>query len=215
MLADPLLQFALLSFVSLFTMVNPLGVIPVYTSMTAHLAPQEARRVAFKAVLTAFLILVAFALTGQFIFNFFGISVNSLRIVGGVIFFLMGYEMLQARLTRTQFDDEPTHEYINDISLTPLGIPIICGPGAITTSILLMNQAKSTLEAGVVLGVIALLMGLTHLMLLGARQVTRLIGENGNKVMLRLMGLIVMVIAVEFFFSGLRPILREIFMISG
>jgi multiple antibiotic resistance protein len=130
--------------------------------------------------------------------------------VGGIIFFLMGYEMLQARLTRTQYDDETTHEYINDIALTPLGIPVICGPGAIATVIILMNQAKSPLEAGVVLGIIFLIIAITCLLMLGSKQVTHLIGENGNKVMLRLMGLIVMVIAVEFFFSGLRPIVREI-----
>jgi len=166
--------------------------------------------VAVRAAFIAFIILITFALTGQWIFRFFGISIDSLRIVGGVIFFLMGYEMLQARLTRTQYDDEPTREYMNDIALTPLGIPVICGPGAIATVIILMSQAKSLLEAGIVLGIIFLISLITCLFMLGAKQVMRLIGENGNKVMLRLMGLIVMVIAVEFFFSGLRPILREI-----
>lgn len=208
-MASPLVEFALLSFVSLFTMVNPVGVIPVYTAMTARLSPQESHRVARKAVLTALVILLAFALTGQWIFRFFSISINSLRVVGGVIFFLMGYEMLQARLTRTQFDDETTHEYINDIAITPLGIPIICGPGAITTSILLMNESRSPVESGIVLGVIILLMVFTYALLMGAKQVTHLIGENGNKVMLRLMGLIVMVIAVEFFFNGLTPIVQN------
>jgi len=210
MTASPLFQFALFSFVSLFTMVNPIGVIPVYTAMTARLNPQESRRVAIRASFIAFLILLAFALTGQWIFRFFGISTDSLRIVGGIIFFLMGYEMLQARLTRTQYDDEPTHEYMNDIALTPLGIPVICGPGAIATAIILMNQATSPLEAGIVLGTVFLMIAITCLLLLGSKQVIHLIGDNGNKVMLRLMGLIVMVIAVQFFFSGLRPIVREI-----
>ncbi len=209
MTASPIFEFALLSFVSLFTMVNPLGVVPVYTAMTAKLSPHESHRVARKATFTALMILFAFALTGQWIFRFFSISVNSLRVVGGVIFFFMGYEMLQARLTRTQFDDETNHEYINDISITPLGIPIICGPGAITTSILLMNESKSTIQSGIVLGIIVLIMLLTYALLMGSKQVTHLIGENGNKVMLRLMGLIVMVIAVEFFFNGLTPIVRE------
>ncbi len=214
MTASPIFEFALLSFVSMFTMVNPLGVVPVYTAMTAKLSPQESHRVARKATFTALIILLAFALTGQWIFRFFSISVNSLRVVGGVIFFFMGYEMLQARLTRIQFDDETTHEYINDISITPLGIPIVCGPGAITTSILLMNESKSAMQSGIVLGIIILMMLLTYVLLLGSKQVTHLIGENGNKVMLRLMGLIVMVIAVEFFFNGLTPIVREILKIQ-
>lgn len=214
MSASPLFEFALLAFVSMFTMVNPVGVIPVFAAMTAKLSPQESHRVARKAALTALFILLAFALTGQWIFRFFSISADSLRVVGGVIFFFMGYEMLQARLTRTQFDDETTHEYINDIAITPLGIPIICGPGAITNAILLMNEARAPVEYGIVLGVIALLILITYLMLLGAKQVTHLIGENGNKVMLRLMGLIVMVIAVEFFFNGLTPIVREMLKIQ-
>jgi len=209
-----MIEFALLSFISMFTMINPIGVIPVYTAMTAKLSPQESRRVARKATLTALFILLAFALTGQWIFRFFSISINSLRVVGGVIFFLMGYEMLQARLTRTQFDNETTREYINDISITPLGIPIICGPGAITTSILLMSESKSPIESGIVLSVIIAIVAVTYFLLVGAKQVAHLIGENGNKVALRLMGLIVMVIAVEFFFSGLKPILREIFKIQ-
>ena len=212
--ASPIFEFALLGFISMFTMINPIGVIPVYTAMTAKLSPHESHRVARKASLTALFILLAFALTGQLIFRFFSISVNSLRVVGGVIFFLMGYEMLQAHLSRTQLDDETNHEYINDISITPLGIPIICGPGAITTSILLMNESTSPLESGIVIGIIVLIIALTYFLLLGAKQVTHLIGENGNKVMLRLMGLIVMVIAVEFFFSGLTPIIRDIFRIQ-
>ncbi len=207
-------EFALLAFASIFTMVNPIGVIPVYTAMTARLTPQESRRVAFKAVLTAFIILMIFALTGRFIFLFFGISANSLRVVGGVIFFIMGYELLQARLTRTQFDNETTQEYVSDIAITPLGIPVICGPGAIASVIILMDQANSALESAIVLTSIVVILGLTHLLLLASKQVMHFIGENGNKVMMRLMGLIVMVIAVEFFFSGLRPILREIFLIQ-
>ena len=209
MTISPLFEFALLSFISMFTMVNPIGVVPVFTAMTAKLSPRESHRVARKATFTGAVILLAFALTGQWIFRFFSISVDSLRVAGGVIFFVMGYEMLQARLTRTQFDDETTHEYINDISITPLGIPIICGPGAITTSILLMNESHTMMEQGVVLGIILGIMLLTYLLLIGAKQVTHVIGENGNKVMLRLMGLIVMVIAVEFFFAGLTPIVRE------
>ncbi|MEN9562290.1 MAG: hypothetical protein RIR73_534, partial [Chloroflexota bacterium] len=84
---------------------------------------------------------------------------------------------------------------------------------AITTSILLMNESRSAMEQGIVLGIIVGIMLFTYLLLLGAKQVTHIIGENGNKVMLRLMGLIVMVIAVEFFFAGLTPIVRK--MLSG
>lgn len=204
------LEFGLLSFVSLFTMVNPLGVIPVYVTMTSDLSAAESRRVALKASVFATLLLVGFALTGRFIFDFFNISIDSLRIVGGIIFFIIGYEMLQARLTRTKFDRTEPAEYAEDIAITPLGIPMLCGPGAITSVILLMNESHTIGSKLALLTAVLLVMGLTHIFLLSAQQLTRLVGESAKKVMMRVMGLIVMMIAVEFFFNGIKPILKDI-----
>ncbi|MCF8241693.1 MAG: MarC family protein [Melioribacteraceae bacterium] len=209
-----LFDFGLLAFTSLFTMLNPLGVIPVYTSLTKDLSSAEAKKVAVKATITALLILLIFAFTGKFIFDFFSISVNGLRIVGGVIFFMTGFDMLQARLTRTKHDDETTKDYASDIAITPLAIPMICGPGAITVSIVLFNDAVDWYSRFLLLGIIILMMIITLIFLLSARKIMRFLGDNGNKVMLRIMGLIVMVIAVEFFISGLKPILRDILIIK-
>ena len=161
-----MLEFGLLAFVSLFAVVEPIGVLPIYVAMTAALSPRESRRVAFRAVLTALAVLVAFALAGSFVFQFFQISVHSLRVVGGVIFFAMGYEMLQARISRTQLDEESTREYIEDIAITPLGIPMIAGPGAITTVMIFMNDSH-TLENKLalllaILAVLALKIGRAH-----------------------------------------------------
>lgn len=204
------LQFGLLCFVSLFTMIDPIGALPIFTAMTTRLSHHESRRVAFRAALTAWLVLIVFALTGRFVFEFFGISVNSLRIVGGVIFFIMGYEMLEARLTRTKSDEESVSEYIEDIAITPLGIPLIAGPGAIAMVIVLMNEATGNLEKQIaLLMAITAVLGLTFVFLIGARQVMHALGHSGNKVLLRVMGLIVMAIAVEFFFNGLQPIVQS------
>lgn len=197
-------EFALLSFVSLFTMVNPLGVVPVYVTMTGALTPAQARRVALKASVTATLVLAVFAVGGQLIFRFFHISIDSLRIVGGILFFLIGYEMLQARLTRTKHDAESTSEYIEDIAITPLGIPMIAGPGAITSVILLMNESGTVAHRAALFAAMAIVMLLTYVFLVGAKRVVTALGPSGNKVLTRLMGLIVMVIAVEFFFAGLK-----------
>ena len=197
-------EFALLSFVSLFTMVNPLGVAPIYVTMTSALTPREARRVALKASVTATLVLVLFAVGGRFIFRFFHISIDSLRIVGGILFFLIGYEMLQARLTRTKHDAETTSEYIEDIAITPLGIPMIAGPGAITSVILLMNETGTMAHRAALFAAMGVVMLLTYAFLVGAKRVVSVLGPSGNKVLTRLMGLIVMVIAVEFFFAGLK-----------
>jgi multiple antibiotic resistance protein len=203
-------QFGLLCFVSLFTMIDPIGMLPIYVSMTVGLPHHDSRRVALRATLTAWLILIVFALAGRFVFGFFGISVDSLRIVAGVIFFIMGYEMLQAQLTRTKSDEESISEYVADIAITPLGIPLIAGPGAITSVILLMNETAGAIDKQLaLLAAITGVLALCFVFLIGARQVMHALGHSGNQILMRLMGLIVMAIAVEFFFSGLRPILQS------
>jgi multiple antibiotic resistance protein len=203
------LQFGLLCLVSLFTIIDPFGALPIFASMTNQLSHLESRRVALRASLTAWIVLVLFALTGRFLFDFFGISVNSLRVVGGIIFFIMGYEMLEARLTRTKSDEESVSEYIEDIAVTPIGIPLIAGPGAMTTVIVLMNETTGLIDKEIALILaISVVLSITFLFLMGARQVMRALGRSGNKVLLRVMGLILMAIAVEFFFNGLRPIVQ-------
>ncbi len=211
---DKIFEFGLLSFTSIFTMINPLGVMPVFTSLTVGMDTKEARQVAVKAVLTALFTMILFAVSGRFIFDFFHISVNSLRVVGGIIFFMAGFDMLQARLIRTKENSKPDTDYGNDIAITPLGIPMICGPGAITASIVLMNDADLIAEKLILLFAILLVLVITLLFLVGARKIMKLLGDSGNKVLMRIMGLIVMVIAVEFLFSGVKPIIRDIFNIS-
>ncbi len=207
-----LYTFALLVFTSFFTIINPLGTMPIFMTMTASLSKQRRKQTAKKATLVAFFTILAFSFSGQILFNFFGISVNSFRIVGGFIFFIMGWDMLQARLgTIKHTDDEGKIDaYVEDISITPLAIPMICGPGAITNAIILMEDAQEVSQKIVLISVIAFVIFLTYLILVGASKITDKLGETGNKVMMRLMGLIVMVIAVEFFFSGLKPIILDI-----
>jgi multiple antibiotic resistance protein len=202
-------SFVVVTFVSIFTMIDPLGNFPVFIALTEGLSSKDVRRVAWRATLTATLILLLFQFAGQAIFSLFHISSNSLQIVGGVIFFVTGYEMLQARLTRSLHDNGPSDvTYANDIAITPLGIPMICGPGAITTVIIRMTDADSTVKQGLLTLVIILTLVITFIMLIGAKSILKFLGESGNKVLLRLMGLIVMAIAVELFFSGLTPYVK-------
>ena len=207
-------SYGLVALTSFFTLINPLGTMPVFMTMTSDLDNATRFKTARKAVIVAFFTLIAFAFSGELLFNFFGISVNALRIVGGIIFFLMGQDMLQARLAKTKVNDSDVKSYVNDISVTPLAIPMICGPGAITNAIILMEDAKDTAMQLVLIGVIAIILSLTLIILWSSSKVMKWLGDTGNKVMMRLMGLIVMVIAVEFFFSGLTPILQEIFNIT-
>lgn len=203
------LTFALLCFTSFFSVINPLGVMPVFLTMTADLDERHRHRTAKKAALVAFVTMCLFALSGKLLFDFFGISVDSFRVVGGIIFLMMGYEMLQARLSRTRIDEESVHRYVEDISITPLGIPMICGPGAITTSIVLMQDAQSIELKVVLFLVMAAICVVTMIALMGAGKFTKLLGDTGIKIMTRLMGLIIMVIAIEFFVAGLGPIIRR------
>jgi len=203
-------NFFLLSFTSFFTLVNPFGLIPVYITMTAALTEKQRVTTARKAIMTSFITIILFAFSGQLLFDFFGISVNGLRIVGGVIFFIMGQDMLQARLTPIKIRDEEIHAYVNDISVTPLAIPMIAGPGAITNGIVLMNDAGSWFYKFLLIMGLLVIMTITYYMLIGANKISDRLGEVGKNVLMRLMGLIIMVIAVEFFFKGLEPILKNI-----
>jgi len=207
---NELATFGLLAFTSFLAIIDPIGIMPIYLTMTASLTPAERSKTARKAVVVAFLAIVLFAFGGQFIFKFFSISVNSLRIVGGIIFFMMGFDMLQAKLVRTNVDEEFKKQYINDISITPLAIPMLCGPGAIANSIVLMEDAVTWQMQLILIAAIAVVCFLVWLSLIGASKVNHILGDTGTKIMMRLMGLIIMVIAVEFFFSGLKPIVRDI-----
>ena len=202
--------FGLLCLTSYFTLINPLGIMPVFLTMTNNLSSKEKARTARKAVLVGFGTLLAFAFTGQFLFKFFGISVDSFRIVGGVIFFTMGLEMLNAKLTQMKVREDEIKEYVTDISITPLAIPMLAGPGAITNSIILMEDATTISYKIVLISVIALILITTYFVLWAGSSISKFLGDTGIKIMMRLMGLIVMVIAVEFFFSGLKPILKSI-----
>jgi multiple antibiotic resistance protein len=205
------IAFALLSFTSLFTLINPLGTMPVFMAMTSELSVAERNRTARKASVVAFFTIIAFALTGQLLFNFFGISVNSFRVVGGVIFFIMGMDMLQARISQVKIRDNEVKSYVSDISITPLAIPMICGPGAITTVILLMEDAETVPKKLALFVSVFLIILLTYIILYSSSRLIKLLGQTGINVMMRIMGLIVMVIAVEFFFSGLKPIILDMF----
>lgn len=207
---NELMTFGLLAFTTFFTLINPLGVMPIFMTMTADLDSEHRTKTAKKASIVSFIIIVMFAFSGQLLINFFGISVNSFKIVGGVIFFLMGMDMLQARLGKVKIKDSEVKTYVNDISITPLAIPMICGPGAITNAIVMMDTAY-TLQMQITLIIaIFLVMLLTYVILYSSSKIIKVLGETGNNVLMRLMGLIVMVIAVEFFFSGLKPIIQDI-----
>ena len=207
---ETVFPFALWCFTSLFTITSPLSTMPVFLTMTQSLDEKERRAVAIRSTLVACGALLLFVLAGQFLFKFFGISTNGFRIVGGIIIFRIGFDMLQAKYTPMNLRKEEIKEYANDVSVAPLGIPLLCGPGAIANAIVLMQEAHSFEMKTALIVAIVLVYVVTFCLLRWAGQLVKFIGETGNNVMMRLMGLILMVIAVECFVSGARPILTEI-----
>lgn len=207
---ESILPYALFCFTSLFTITSPFSIMPVFLTMTQNLGERERAAVAKRATIVASVALLLIALSGRFLFNFFGISTDGFRIAGGIIIFRIGYDMLQAKYTSTKLKDDEIKVYANDISVTPLGIPMLCGPGSIANAIILMDDAD-TFELKTTLAVVIVLVYLTTFFILkGSTLLVKLIGDTGNNVMMRLMGLILMVIAVECFVGGVRPILMDI-----
>lgn len=207
---EDLLPFALLCFTSFFTLTNPLGTMPVFLTMTNGMNDHERKAIVRRATIVSFITLMVFTFSGQFLFKFFGISSNGFRIAGGFIIFKIGFDMLQARYSNAKLKEEEVKTYADDISITPLAIPMLCGPGAIANAIMLMDDASTLSLKGTLIGIIALVYFITFLILQASTRLVRILGETGNNVMMRLMGLILMVIAVECFVSGLKPIFIDI-----
>ena len=207
---DTLLPYALLCLTSIFTLANPLGTMPVFLTMTQGLDDMQRRSIVKRATITAVIIMIVFTFAGQFIFMFFGISTNGFRIAGGVIIFKIGYDMLQARYTHVKLKENEIKTYADDISITPLGIPMLCGPGAIANALVLMSDADTITMKGILVGSIAFIYILTYFILRASTRLVKLLGETGNNVMMRLMGLLLMVIAVECFVGGMKPILVDV-----
>ena len=207
---DTLLPFALLCFTSFFTLTNPLGTMPVFLTMTNGMSDDERKTIVRRATIVSFITLMVFTFSGQFLFKFFGISTNGFRIAGGIIIFTIGFDMLQARYSKAKLKDEEVKTYVNDISITPLAIPMLCGPGAIANGIMLMEDANTLIKKILLVSVIASVYFITFLILRASTRLNKYMGETGNNVMMRLMGLILMVIAVECFVSGFKPIMIDI-----
>lgn len=207
---ESLLPFAFICLTSFFTLTNPLGTMPVFLAMTRGLDNGQRRRIVRRATIISFIILIGFTVCGQILFSLFGISANGFRVAAGFIIFKIGFDMLQAKYSNTKLSEEDVREYAEDISITPLSIPMLCGPGAIANGIALMDDATSWQLKLILFGSIFLIYLISYFVLSASTKLVDLLGSTGNNVMMRLMGLILMVIAVEIFVSGLKPIIVDI-----
>lgn len=204
------LGFAIFAFTSLLAIVNPVGAVPMYIAMTASYDAAHRRATLRRAIVTAFATLVAFAALGTLILQFFGITAQAFQIAGGIIFFGIGWDMLQARRSRVKTTEEEETESAakEDVGIIPLGMPLLAGPGAITTVIALNSQAPSLLDRAAIYLAIAVVLVVAWAILAAAPAVTRRMGSTGMNVLTRLMGLIVMVVGAQFVINGASVVLR-------
>ena len=207
---EELTGFLGLAYTSLLAIINPLGAVPLYLAITATYSSAQRRRTLLRALVTALLVLLAFATVGTIILRFFGITTYAFKIAGGIIFFGIGWDMLQAKRSRVKTTEEEELEGTSkeDVGIIPLGIPTLAGPGAITTIIALLGQTTTVPERTMVYVALGLVLLTTWAILAAAPAVLRFSGQTGLNIMTRLMGLLVTVIGVQFVLDGLSTAVK-------
>jgi multiple antibiotic resistance protein len=207
-MAGDLLSFSLLSLSSLIIIVNPLGATLIYVSLTTQLDRQARDLIVRDSCRIALVVLLAVGLVGTWVLQFFGISLEAFRIAGGILLFGIGMEMVYARTSRTKMTATEKYESKDneDISVMPLAIPMIAGPGAITTTIVLTNEAAAMAPSAslVVFGSILVSIGITYFMMRNSDYIMSRIGQRQYRVINRLLGMLLMAIAVQFVITGIK-----------
>jgi multiple antibiotic resistance protein len=198
-------QFALITFTSVLFIVDPFAAIPAYLAITQNETSTERRSTALRACLAMSVLLIVFAAGGKFIFQAFGITLPAFRIAGGLILWLVAFDMLRAQRT-THESPEELHEgqAKDDVALTPLAIPILAGPGAISTAMVLAGQAATLSHGAVVYGAIVLTGLVSYGTLLLAERLVKVFGQTGLRVLTRIMGLLLAAVATQFILTGLQ-----------
>jgi len=201
-------RFSLLALSSIFFLVDPFAAIPSFIAITQNVEPDRRRRMAWKAALTCLIVLTAFALAGQYIFSLFGIRLPAFEIAGGLILLLIGIDMLEAKRSPTQESHDETQEAAakEDAGIVPLGIPMLAGPGAISSVMVLVGQAPNHWQMLAILGSIAVTSMASYAVLSGADRIRRLLGETGIRILVRIMGLLLVALAMQFFVNGITDL---------
>jgi len=204
----PLLQFGLIAFTSIFVLVDPIAAVPTFLAMTGGATRQQRRHMAGRAAWTCFLVLITFSFAGTYIFQLFGITLAAFKIAGGLILGLIGLEMLRAQRSATKETRDETEEGAvkEDVGIIPLGIPMLAGPGAISSVMVLMSQNADWLHAVIIVCAIIVVAAISFLVLAAADWVSSHLHETGIRILTRMMGLLLTAIAVQFVLNGLRDV---------
>lgn len=203
-----ILSSALVSLSAVFFVVDPVGVVPIFIAMTHGDPPEKMRDTARRAALVAAALLIFFALFGTFLFKVIGVSLSAFRVAGGIVLLITSLDMLRARQSETRTSPEEAQEATGkeDVAIVPLAIPLLAGPGAIATVMVLMSRGDGLLSTVAVVLSILVTMAATYFMLRGASLVQRVLGQGGVAIFQRVMGLLLAAIAVQFIAEGGRDL---------
>ena len=205
-------QFFILCLTTLFTLINPIGIAPLLMVMTERFSKDEKVKIAKKGSSTALITLLLFAILGSLIFSFFGITLEAFQIMGGILFFRNGLRMLDAKVgrSRTTPAEQEESQESDDIAISPIGIPLIAGPGAITATMLLSSQTPQ-IYSYLTLGLsIMIVLTFVYVILRNGDVLMRVLGTSIMRIIQRLMGLILLVIAVQFVINGTISVIKPL-----
>jgi multiple antibiotic resistance protein len=199
------IAFFFYAFASIFIIVNPIGGLITFISLTAGMSATERKEIAKRAVAVACGLAIIFAIAGELILRFFDVTVDCLRVAGGILLFIVALDMLHARVSRESVTAEEVKDAAkrDDVSVFPIAMPLLTGPGAITTVIVVIRTAK-TLELKLI-AIVAILLtfALAYLAFRFANKINRILGVSGSLVVTRVMGLLLGAIAVNFISIGI------------
>lgn len=199
----PETAFLITAFATLFVVIDPPGLVPLFIALTRGMGPEKRRAMAQRACIIAAALLLLFGVAGESILSFIGISMPAFRIAGGILLFLTALDMLFER--RTQRREGQQAEPDHDPSVFPLATPLIAGPGAIATMILLVGEAGSTWPGTLtVLGLMFFMMLVTWAFLLASPPLERMLGRTGTIVITRLLGMLLAALSVQFVIDGVK-----------
>jgi len=203
---DTTLAFFITSFISLFVIIDPTGNIFPFLALSSGIAPGKARALAGRACLYAFVILTFFVAAGRLVLNFFGISLPAFQIAGGLVLFRIAFDMMEGRGHFNRLDTSSSlapGDY-RDTALIPLAMPLLSGPGAISTVLVLTSRSKNLQDDALLVGIVALIMLLCYVLFISAARIMGFVKASGLRLLTRLMGLILAALAVEFIITGIR-----------
>jgi multiple antibiotic resistance protein len=198
-------HFALITFTSVLFIVDPLAAVPSYLVITQDEMPEERRRTARRACIAMAIMLVVFDAAGGLIFQALGITLPAFRIAGGLILWLVALDMLRAQRSTHESREEIDEGVVKeDVALTPLAIPILAGPGAISTAMVLAGQAPTVTHSAIVYGAIVLTAAVSYVTLLLGQRLLAVLGTTGIRVLTRIMGLLLAAVATQFIITGIK-----------